>query len=519
MTAIAQAIAGLTGWRRHGCAFVLGLIAAGAMPPAGLWLFLFVAFPPLVWLIDGATRARTAFAAGWWFGFGFLLAGLHWLAYPMLIEPERFAWMIPFAVGALPAGLAIFAGLATLVTWLAVAPGWRRVVIFGVAWTAGEWLRGTVLSGFPWNLVGYAWSENLAVMQTAAMVGVYGLTLVTVWIAAMPATLGMGSDWRHARWLPAAVAFLLFAAMWIGGAWRLDSHPTALLNDVRLRIVQANIAQRLKWEPGQREANLLRYVVMSRKPGEAPALIIWPETASTFEIATGNAAARVIAEAAPPGGFVVTGAPRGNGLPGAAYRAFNSLQAVAADGVVAATYDKHHLVPFGEYLPLRPLLRQLGMEKLTQGGMDFSAGDGPQTLALPGAPPFSPLICYEAIFPAGVVDVDQRPSWLLAVTNDAWFGPGAGPWQHFQMARMRSVEQGLPLVRAANTGVSGVVDPLGRVLSFLEVNTEGVLDAVLPAALEDLPPYARFGDLIVFSLGLAGILAAWLSGWRRVAAG
>jgi len=517
MTAIAAVIGGLTGWRRHGCALVLGLIAAGALPPAGLWPFLFLAFPPLLWLIDGAPRARTAFAAGWWFGFGYLVAGLHWLAYPMLIEPDRFAWMIPFSVGGLPAALAIFMGLATLVTWLAVAPGWRRVLIFGIAWTGFEWLRGTILTGFPWNLIGYAWSENLAVMQVAAVVGVYGLSLVTLWVVAMPATLAAQSAPRRTtRWMPAGVALVLLAAAWIGGAWRLDALPTVLLADVKLRLVQANITQQLKWEPGQREANLLRHVVLSRKEGEAPNLIIWPETASTFQIDNGNAAARVVAEAVPPGALVLTGAPRGNGLPGAGYRAFNSMQAVTADGMVIATYDKHHLVPFGEYLPLRPVLRRLGMEQLAQGGIDFSAGDGPQTISLPGAPPFSPLICYEAIFPAGVVDYDQRPAWLLSLTNDAWFGPGAGPWQHFQMARMRAVEQGLPMVRAANTGISGVIDPVGRILSYLEINTEGVLDATLPMAVEHLPPYARFGDLIVFSLGLAGLLVVWLSGWRRL---
>jgi apolipoprotein N-acyltransferase len=482
MTAIAAVIGGLTGWRRHGCALVLGLIAAGALPPAGLWPFLFLAFPPLLWLIDGAPRARTAFAAGWWFGFGYLVAGLHWLAYPMLIEPDRFAWMIPFSVGGLPAALAIFMGLATLVTWLAVAPGWRRVLVFGIAWTGFEWLRGTILTGFPWNLIGYAWSENLAVMQVAAVVGVYGLSLVTLWVVAMPATLAAQSAPRRTtRWMPAGVALVLFAAAWIGGAWRLDALPTVLLEDVKLRLVQANVTQKLKWEPGQREANLLRHVVLSRKEGAAPNLIIWPETASTFQIDNGNA-----------------------------------MQAVTADGMVTATYDKHHLVPFGEYLPLRPVLRRLGMEQLAQGGIDFSAGDGPQTISLPGAPPFSPLICYEAIFPAGVVDYDQRPAWLLSLTNDAWFGPGAGPWQHFQMARMRAVEQGLPMVRAANTGISGVIDPAGRILSYLEINTEGVLDAALPMAVEHLPPYARFGDLIVFSLGLAGLLVVWLSGWRRL---
>ena len=282
---------------------------------------------------------------------------------------------------------------------------------------------------------------------------------------------------------------------------------------MRLRIVQANIPQKLKWDAGERETNLLHHVQLSRTPGhETRDLIIWPETASTFAVRDGATVTQVIASAVSGRARVLTGAPRVTGA-GDTFRGFNSLVAVDSEANVQASYDKHHLVPFGEYLPLRAVLTRLGIDKIVQGSpVDFSPGDGVRTVHLAGVPGFSPLICYEAIFPGSVAVARDRPAWLLSITNDAWFGSGAGPAQHFAMARMRAAEEGLPLVRAANTGISAVVDSLGQVRDRLDIGQRGVIDADLPPAR--MPTlYARFGDLIFFTLlafaGLVLVARRW----------
>lgn len=509
------AVADLTGWRRYGLALLAGVLAAGALPPLNIVPLLIPAFVVLVWMIDGSRRRRASFAVGWWFGFGHFVAGLHWIAISLTADPERnFIWLIPFAVSGIPAGLAIFTGFATLAADLARQTGWRRIIVLALAWTAAEWLRGHLLTGFPWNLVGYTWTSFESVLQLTSVAGIYGLSLVTVAVMAMPASIW--ADPRRAgvppraparSWMPSAAAGAILALVAAGGAVRLGAGELRWQEGVNLRIVQANIPQRLKWRPDRREANLLQQVDMSLAEAEvSPTVVIWPETASTFVLDDGSPAARLIGSAAPPGGVVLTGAPRTTGSRGEDFSLRNSLQIVDSESRLLGAYDKSHLVPFGEYLPLRGLLSAIGFKKVTSGSVDFSAGPGPRTLRVPGLPPFSPLICYEIIFPGGVLDPDDRPEWLLNLTNDAWFGKNTGPIQHFNMARVRAVEQGLPLVRAAGTGVSAVVDPYGRVLKQLGVGVTGVIDSRLPAPLDGLTIYARYGDKVPGALFIVGIL-------------
>lgn len=518
------AVANLTGWRRYGLAFLAGVLAAGALPPLNIVPLLIPAFVVLVWMIDGSRRRRASFAVGWWFGFGHFVAGLHWIAFALTADPERnFIWLIPFAVSGIPAGLAIFTGFVTLTADLAHQTGWRRVIVLALAWSAAEWLRGHVLTGFPWNLVGYTWTSFDSVLQITSVAGIYGLSLITVAVMAMPASIW--ADPRRAAagpraparpWMPTAVSVAVLALVAIGGAVRMGAGELRWQDGVNLRIVQANIPQRLKWQSGRREANLLQHVDMSLAAADvSPTAVIWPETASTFALDDGGPVARLIGSAAPPGGVVLTGAPRAIGRRGEDFSLRNSLHIVDSESRLLGTYDKSHLVPFGEYLPLRGLLSAIGFKKVTSGSVDFSAGTGPQTLRVPGLPPFSPLICYEVIFPGGVVDPDDRPEWLLSLTNDAWFGKRTGPIQHFNMARVRAVEQGLPLVRAASTGVSAVVDPYGRVLEELGVGVTGVIDSRLPAPLAGPTIYARYGDKVPGALFILGILAIAFGRRRR----
>lgn len=482
---VAARVETLSGWRRYGLAFLLGAAATLALPPLCLFPLLFLAFPPVVWMLAGAARRRAAFAVGWWFGFGYFAFGLYWIGNALLVFSDKFLWLLPFASAGLPAFLAFFTGAATWGAWYGRTP-LQRALLFALTWMLAEWLRGHVLTGFPWNLIGYAWAGSDAMLQPAAIFGIYGLSLVAVLSACLPAGLA-GS--RNPRVLFATAVALPIAA-WAGGSLRLGmAADTAPGDGIGLRVVQSDIPQREKWAPEFRERNLRLFLDLSlvQRP-DWVRHVIWPETAATFLPGDNEPLRRVLAAAAPPGGLLITGAPRriggGRGLA-------NAMIALDGAGHIVAAYDKHHLVPFGEYVPLADYLP---IEKITPGRSGFTPGPGPQTLQLPGLPPFSPLICYEIIFPGAVVADGMRPDWLLNVTNDAWYGVSAGPHQHLAQSRVRAVEEGLPLVRASYTGISAVIDPYGRVLAKRGLNEAGVIDFRLPRALAEPPPYARWGD-------------------------
>ncbi len=509
MTRLKARLIALLGWRRAAAAALLGAAATATLPPLHVLPLAVVAFTGLLWLVDGSHSRRASFLVGWWFGLDHFATGLYWIANALLTDAERFAWLIAPAILGVSAVLAVFPALATAAARL-FPPGTRRALGLALAWVAAEWLRGRVLSGFPWNLIGYGWNISDEMLQLAALAGVYGLSLITVMAAALPATLAdvpAGSR----RWLPTTLAAALLATIWAGGAVRLAAAgATDTVDGVRLRLVQPNVAQHHKWRPELRAALLARQIQLTARPEAEPiSHVIWPETAIPYFIANDPARRSLIASVAPPGGALISGAIRTTPEPTTPPKLWNSMHAIDADGQIVGTYDKFHLVPFGEYLPLR---RLLSFAKLTYGTTDFSSGPGPRTLRLPGLPPVSPLICYEAIFPHSVVDQADRPDWLLNITNDAWFGASSGPYQHFASARVRAVEQGLPLVRVANTGISGVVDPYGRITARLGLGREGVLDAALPVALDRLTPYARWGDFtLLMMLAVGGLLS-----WRRI---
>ena len=521
---LAAAVAALAPRRRVALAFGLGILATAALPPTGIVPLLAVAFTGLVWLMDGAGTPSRAFWTGWFFAFGHFVAGLHWIANALLVDAEHFAWAVPFAVLLLPAGLAIFGGLATFAAFRLWRPGVRRVLALALCWSAAEWLRGHVLTGFPWNVAGYAWADVAPLRQGAALGGIWTLGLLTLALAGLPATLGdengngYGGRGLARRLGPVGAGLFGLGLLALWGAARLPADPPSAEGDPArpvVRIVQGNIDQRMKWSPEERAAIHSRYQELSRAPAARPlAAVIWPETATPYLLDSNPDNARAVAAAAPPGGVLLTGAVRVRQGPGPEdIAAWNSLLALDGSGAVLGTYDKAHLVPFGEYLPLRPLLSRVGMDRLAAGAVDFSAGPGPRTLALGGLPPFAVLICYEAIFPASAFS-DTRPEWLLNVTNDAWFGDSDGPPQHLAMARMRAVEQGMPLVRAANTGISAIFDPFGREIGRIPLGRAGTLDATLPPPLQAPPLYAWAGDWIYLMVFL-GMLFSCQFGRRR----
>jgi apolipoprotein N-acyltransferase len=486
---LAQRLGALRGWRRHGLAMLLGVGATAAFAPIYAVPLLVPAFTGLVWLHNGTDRPRAALALGWSFGFGHMASGLSWVGLAFLVDAERFGALMPVAIGAMAAGMAIFPAVTLLILHLTKLRGPAQVVVLAGAWVLIEWVRSWIFTGFPWNLAGTVWSFAPEPMQLAAYGGVWSLSFVTVLAAAAPAAVWPRRN-RGGLVFCAAVYGLL-VLVWIGGALRLAAAPApgeAVVEGVRLRLVQASIAQTLKWDPALRREHIHQQMRLTLGPEfEKITHVVWPETAVPYLLDGDEDLRRLLARAVPPGGALITGAPRGN-----AGRIWNSILALDARGDILAIYDKHHLVPFGEYVPFRSVLP---LDKLTAGNIDFTAGPGLVQFTVPGLPPASALICYEVIFPGQVVpNAMPRPAWLLNVTNDAWFGTSLGPFQHFASARMRAVEEGLPLVRAANTGITAVVDGYGRLLGQLVLNDVGVVDADLPEPVTGITLYAKFGN-------------------------
>jgi apolipoprotein N-acyltransferase len=527
LAGIANRVMLAAGWRRRSIAFVAGGLSALAMAPVDAWPILTVTFPVLVWLIDGAGAGRqglrATFAAGWWFGFGYFFFGLYWIGMALLVEADRFAWALPLAVVAIPMGLALFTGFGAALARLLWSPGAGRILALAAGLTAAEWLRGHALSGFPWNTFGYAIAAVPALAQTASLIGLWGLTLIAIAAFSTPAILADGPETTPWPWFPPALAMLALLAMAAYGGYRLATTETGTVDGVRLRIMQPNVPQDQKFRPSAKQAVMDRYRSLSdRATGPETrgvrdvTHLIWPESAFPFFLEREPDALARIADLLPPGVTLITGAARLEPPTGSAStpRVYNSIRVIGDDGAIVATYDKVHLVPFGEYLPLQSLLEAIGLEPLTRVHGGFAAGARLHSLAVPGLPAAAPLICYEAIFPGAVVPADSRPGFLLNVTNDAWFGITPGPYQHFAQARLRTIEEGLPLVRAANNGISAIVDPLGRVMRVLPLGRDGLIDGPLPKAIAP-PAYARYGDGPTLLFICLSAVAAWVARRRR----
>lgn len=511
----------LTGWRRLLLAAGAGAASALAFAPLGLFPLFLIGIAVLVLLIDGAASAahpvRSAALAGWAFGFGQFFVGLYWIGYAFLVDADEHAWQLPFALVLFPAGLALFQAGACA----AAAALWRRgparIFLLAACYALAEWLRGHILTGFPWNLPAYAWEASLGMLQTTAIVGAYGLSLLTLALGASLALFAARDEPRE-RWLPAALTGL-FVILWGAGLLRLAIVAPADVPGVRLRIVQPNVPQHEQYALQYRARNWERLILLSIQPTrQEPTHIIWPEAAPPFLLDREPGALDNIARLTAKGRVLMTGAVRDDVGPGGEQVFHNSFYVFGRAGAVEAVYDKSHLVPFGEYLPMPQLLHALGLSKIVNMPDGFRAGDGPRAVGVPGAPDASPLICYEIVFP-GAVTGARRPGWFINVSDDSWFGPpsSSGPYQHLLTARVRAIEEGIPVVRAANTGISAIIDPLGQTRALLGAGEIGVLDGNLPSALAPTL-YARAGDLF-FWLLLTASFAAGLLAKRSTGAG
>ena len=496
-------------WTRALLALCAGLAVALAHPPFGVLPGL-LGLALLLRLGDGAGPRRplaSAFFRGWLAGLGYFALSVWWVTEAFLVDAAAHGWMAPFALIFLAGGLALFWGAGLLLYRLIAPQGPGRVLVFAGALALVEWLRGNILTGFPWNLVGEAWRAGGAPSQAAALVGAYGLTWLTLVLAASPAVLP-GLEPQRRR-IVGASALGLLVLLYAGGFWRLATAPAARDSAAVVRIVQADVDQKDKWRPENLDLIFDDYLRLSTQPAAVtPDMVIWPEGALPAVIddllAPGRPYAARLSAALPEGQVLMLGANR-VGLGGeAGLDYFNTLVAfrrAEAGGLeVLGLYDKHRLVPFGEYLPLGDTMTRLGLRSLVNMPEDFTAGPPPQPLTLPGLPPVQPLICYEALFPRFTGQAGARggvrAEWILNISNDAWFGATSGPWQHLNLASYRAIEEGLPLVRATPTGVSGVIDARGRLQAgaWMSQGRQGVIDSALPPP--DAPtPFSRFGNL------------------------
>ena len=515
-------------------ALVSGAVGALALAPVDIVPAMIVPMVAAVWLIDGSDQVsigrsgtqrhfwpsvRAAASAGWWWGLGYFVGGLWWLGAACLVEPDKFAWALPLAVLGVPALLACFSALGFAIARALWMPGAGRVLSLTFGLCLSEWLRGHVLTGFPWNAYGMALGDNLVLAQLASIVGLQGLTLVAIAIFAAPATLADGDElgWRTVR--PTLLAACACLAIGLFGVLRLAGGTVGTVDGVKLRIMQPNLTQDDDFSYARKNDILRRYLTLSDKATSATTAgladathLIWPESPFPFILSRDPEALDMISSALPSGTVLITGAARVEGQPGRSPppRYYNSIEVLAKGGEIGDSYDKVHLVPFGEYLPLSSLLTRFGVHHFVHIPGGFEPGARHHLLNVPGLPAVVPAICYEAIFPGEMMPVLPPgivPGAILNVTNDSWFGKTAGPYQHFAQARLRAIEEGLPLIRAANTGISAIVDPYGRIIAQLPLGVENVIDGPLPNRINQTP-YGQNHDILPAALN--GILLTFV---------
>lgn len=483
---------------------ICGALMTFAFPPYSVIGVCFVLYSIFFALLLKANNKKQLLGVGFAFGFGTGSASMSWLINALLIDVQSFGWAIPLV----PVGFGIFFGLFTAVAALLCVFGktpLMKLLAFAGAMTILEWVRSWFLTGFPWNLVGSVWSDYLPVLQTVSVVGIYGLSLLSIiWFCA--------PYFIYKRLYKQAIVIILSFAVVAGlGALRLYTSHLDYEWGIKLRLVQPNIPQDLKWNPQAAEDNFLKLIHLSKSTrDEKITHVIWPEAASPYLLDVDENARAMTISALQQDALLITGSLRL--ADPQSHQIASSIMVINDVGEIIRYYDKSHLVPFGEYMPLRGWLN---LEKLVPIGADFKAGNGVKTIGLPNAPKVGLLDCYEVIFPHEVVDEKHRPNWIVNVTNDTWYGLSAGPYQHLASAQTRAVEEGLPLIRVANSGISAVISPYGEILHYLPLGSQGVMDVRLPKAIQKAPFYAQKGNIIPLGMALACLLIAFFNFFRQ----
>lgn len=483
-------------WQALVLCFIVGASTATAFAPTYWWPLLLLTLPMFYFLLDAAGGRQSGLLRGFAFGYGFFMTGTWWIANALMVDAKQFGWLFPISVGGLSAVMALwFALFGWFVWWKRSGHAFADLLRFIVLWVVVEYLRTLGMFGFPWNLLGYAAQVSDRVAQLAAVTGPYGLSLLILSVALLPVAWIKPNIGERARMIYSAT--VLIALIFTYAYGMLRTPEMANMTGTRVRVVQGNIQQSMKWKPEGRNESIRIHTELSNMQTNAPTpnILVWEETALPFTLYPDSPWPSRVMAALPGNTTLITGAVRADDTQGA-LQVWNSAAVITAAGMWEQSYDKHQLVPFGEFVPLRSVLP---LDKITPGSIDFSRGEGAKTLRTNGVPPFSPLICYEIIFPWIALDKADRPEWILNLTNDAWYGDTAGPYQHFAMTRLRAIEQGLPVVRAANTGISAIIDPYGRPVRALALGERGIIDQALP---EPLAPtlYAKHAELPVFTI-------------------
>jgi apolipoprotein N-acyltransferase len=496
-------------------AFVAGAASALAFAPLGWWPLLLVAIAALCELLDRNKSFGRSLALGWAFGFGQFVVGLNWIATSFTYQSNMPAWLGWVAVVLLAIYLAVYPMIATgAAWWFGRDDRVVMVTVLGGAWAITEWLRSVVFTGFPWNPLAAALAPTPLITITA-LIGTYGLSGLVILLS--------GAVWLeyYRKWLPLVVILAATALLWLLPSSAVPPDPLTIRN---VRIVQPNIGQEDKWRPGFDEKAARRLASLSGPPTAEPRLLLWPEAAITEPVEDQRTNMQGLAafqrtragSLLGPGDVLLTGGLAVESRDGIHVdRATNSVFAIGPGGRVIGRYDKAHLVPYGEYLPMRPLLSYIGLSRLAPGDLDFTPGPGPRTIDIGGQ--WGKIgfdLCYEIIFSGHVVDSRQRPEFIFNPSNDAWFGSW-GPPQHLAQARLRAAEEGLPVLRATPTGISAVIDARGNVVRQVGWRQAGAIDAILPAAANAPTLFARFANAIPLLLGVLLIAGGIVLGRRR----
>jgi apolipoprotein N-acyltransferase len=477
-------------------AFIFGGVSALALAPCDFIIAALIGFSALFLITQEIKDKKEIFKTAWCFGFGHFLIGLYWISISLLVD-VKFAWLIPFAVSLIPALAACYIGLTVLFTNLIATklqlnkP--RKILLLAIIWTFFEYLRSNfIFGGFPWNQIGYIFMPYLEISQMASIFGIYGMSILAIIICSLPALFIKVEDKKLSLIFKSENYLIIFFCLtalilsWVYGSYLLNK-PNNYQKSVKLRLVQPAIEQKDKWDSHSRYDSFMENIILSKQPGlEEIDYLIWSESAIPYIIDKNNKILiEEITKAIPPNGFLITGGLRDE-LKDQDLKEidkiWNSIFVMDNSGNIVNSYDKHRLVPFGEYIPFAQFLPFIS--KITDGAVGFSMGNGPQTIKVnDNLPSFSPLICYEVIYTDKIIDKNNPPEFFVNLTNDAWFGNSSGPYQHFAMARMRAIEYGIPVIRVANTGISALIDSHGRVIKQKKLGDKGIVDIKLDVGL------------------------------------
>ena len=487
-------------------ALVLGILSVGILPPYYIFPLSIMCFSGLYLLLWYNPQKKRSFGIGYWFGFGHFSIGLSWAANALLIDAETYGWLYPIAIAASGLFFGLFIGLPAALSTFFKSP-WSKLFAFAGIWGLSEWLRSFILTGFPWNLLGSALTFAPQYFQTVSIYGTYGLSMMLLLWSMLPGIWFLSTKKSK---LCALGIFIIIPLLVCGYGYARVHHlsPQFSTPGLTVRMVQPSIAQDKKWDMAALEDNFAQHIELGASEGlDKVDFVIWGETASPFPLDMDSRHRKQLLESIPAHGYLITGLVRVQTTPYGDLLPYNSMLIINKQGEIEDYYDKAHLVPFGEYIPLRQFLPEW-IKPITNTVANFEAGPGPRTLQIGTYPPFGVLICYEIIFPAEITNSQQRPEWLINLTNDAWYGDSAGPRQHLISARLRAAEEGLSIVRVANSGISAGIDPLGRIINQIPLNQRQILDIHLPAKLSTKTIYGHYGNLVPIILILCFISLA-----------